>query len=66
MDGKQTSSAVTNDWVKEELADILDEDYELELSQPALSLALREVYREHRPPTMGRFPPRGIASPFRH
>jgi polyphosphate kinase 2 (PPK2 family) len=54
MDDKQTSSAVTKDWVEEELADILDEDYELELSEPALSLALGEIYREHRPPTMER------------
>jgi polyphosphate kinase 2 len=54
MDDKQASSAVTKDWVEEELADILDEDYELELSEPALSLALREIYREHRPPTMER------------
>jgi polyphosphate kinase 2 len=53
MDDKQTST-VTKDWVEEELADILDEDYELELSEPALSLALREIYREHRPPTMER------------
>ena len=42
IDDKQTSSA-SNDWVNEELADVLDEDYELELLEPALSLALREV-----------------------
>jgi polyphosphate kinase 2 len=53
-DDKQRSSAATKDWVEEELADILDEDYELELSEPALSLALREIYREHRPPTIER------------
>ena len=53
IDDKQTSSA-SNDWVNEELADVLDEDYELELSEPALSLALREIYRKHRPPTMER------------
>ena len=54
IDDKQTSSAVTKDWVDEELADLLDEDYELEFSEPAMSLALREIYREHRPPTMER------------
>ena len=54
IDDKQTSGAVTKDWVEEELADLLDEDYELELSEPAMSLALREIYREHRPPTMER------------
>ena len=42
------------DWLKAELADTLDEDYELELSEPALSLEMRRIYRKHHPPSMER------------
>ena len=31
------------DWLEAELADTLDEDYELELSEPALSLEIRRI-----------------------
>ncbi len=37
------------DWVEAELRDSLEEDYELELSEPALSLELRRIYREKHP-----------------
>jgi polyphosphate kinase len=38
------------DWLEAELADTLDEDYELEISEPALSLEIRKIYnREHSP-----------------
>ena len=40
------------DWLEAELRDTLDEDYELELSEPALSLELRKVYKKHRPPSL--------------
>jgi len=43
------------DWLEEELADSLDEDYELEISEPALSLELRKIYKHHRPPTISRY-----------
>src|SRR5262245_31306014 len=37
------------DWLEAELADTLDEDYELELSEPALSLELRKLYQKAHP-----------------
>ena len=42
------------DWLEAELADTLDEDYELEMSEPALSMELRRLYREAHPPTLER------------
>ncbi len=42
------------DWLEAELEDTLDEDYELELSEPALSMEIRKVYRRNRPATMER------------
>lgn len=44
----------TLDWLEAELADTLDEDYELELSEPALSLELRRIYKEKHPPSLER------------
>lgn len=38
-----------NDWLAAELADTYDEDYELELSEPALSLELRKIYKRKHP-----------------
>ena len=40
------------DWLEAELADTLDEDYELELSEPALSEEIRKVYRRQHPPEL--------------
>jgi polyphosphate kinase 2 len=37
------------DWLEAELEDTLDEDYELEISEPALSMELRKIYRRKRP-----------------
>jgi polyphosphate kinase len=48
------------DWLEAELADTLDEDYELELSEPALSEEIRKIYRRTHPPTIER------AAYFRH
>ena len=43
------------DWLEAELADTLDEDYELELSEPALSEEMRRIERaSRRPPSMPR------------
>ena len=39
------------DWLEAELADTLDEDYELELREPALSLEIRKIYRKASIPT---------------
>ena len=41
MPGKDSGAA---DWFEAELADTLDEDYELELSEPALSMEIRKIY----------------------
>jgi polyphosphate kinase 2 len=43
-----------DDWLKAELADTLDEDFELELSEPALSEAIQKIYKRTHPPTIGR------------
>ena len=45
------------DWLEAELADTLDEDYELEMSEPALSMELRRLYREAHPPMLVRKEP---------
>ena len=42
------------DWLEAELADTLDEDYELELSEPALSLEVRKIYKKAHPSPMER------------
>ncbi|MEM8553443.1 MAG: polyphosphate kinase 2 [Pseudomonadota bacterium] len=42
------------DWLAAELADTLDEDYELELSEPALSMEIRKIYRKAHPPSLER------------
>ncbi|MCY6380007.1 polyphosphate kinase 2 [Hoeflea prorocentri] len=42
------------DWLEAELADTLDEDYELEMSEPALSMEIRRIYRQMHPPTIPR------------
>jgi len=43
-----------NDWLAAELADTLDEDYELEMSEPALSMELRRIYKSKHPATLDR------------
>ena len=42
------------DWLAAELEDTLDEDYELELSEPALSMELRKIYKRKHPATLNR------------
>src|SRR6516164_5807641 len=42
------------DWLDAELADTLDEDYELELSEPALRDEIRKIYNKTHPPTIER------------
>ncbi len=43
-----------SDWLEAELADTIDEDYELELSEPALSDAIRKIYRNAHPASIPR------------
>jgi polyphosphate kinase 2 len=42
------------DWLEAELADTLDEDYELEISEPALSMEIRKIYEKAHPPSLER------------
>jgi polyphosphate kinase 2 len=42
------------DWLAAELEDALDEDYELEISEPALSMELRKIYKREHPETLDR------------
>ncbi|RUV80036.1 polyphosphate kinase 2, partial [Mesorhizobium sp. M1A.F.Ca.IN.020.32.1.1] len=42
------------DWLEAELADTIDEDYELELSEPALSEEIRKIYRKAHPASIPR------------
>ncbi|NEV64069.1 polyphosphate kinase 2 [Thiorhodococcus minor] len=42
------------DWLRAELEDALDEDYELEISEPALSMELRKIYKRRHPDTLDR------------
>ena len=54
MDDKSENKFAEGDWLKAELADTIDEDYELELSEPALSEELRKIYKNSRTPTIER------------
>src|SRR5215470_2056655 len=47
-------SSGSDDWLQAELADTLDEDLELELSEPALSEEIRKIYKGSHPPTIDR------------
>jgi polyphosphate kinase 2 len=42
------------DWLEAELADTLDEDYELEISEPALSLEIAKIYKKAHPAAIDR------------
>ena len=42
------------DWLEAELADTLDEDYEIELEDAVLSIKIREIYRKAHGPTIPR------------
>jgi len=44
----------TLDWLRAELDDELDEDVELELSEPALSVELRKIYKKQHPESIDR------------
>lgn len=42
------------DWLEAELADALDEDYEIELEDAVLSQEIKRIYREYHPDTIDR------------
>ena len=51
---KPSKDSGAADWFEAELADMLDEDYELELSEPALSIEIRRIYLKAHPPSIPR------------
>lgn len=42
------------DWLEAELQDTLDEDFELEMSDPVLSMEIRKIYRQQHPEMLDR------------
>ncbi len=42
------------DWLEAELLDTLDEDIEMEMSEPALSMEIRKIYRRKHPESVDR------------
>jgi polyphosphate kinase 2 len=42
------------DWIQAELEDAFDEDIELEMAEPALSMELRRIYKQKHPDTIDR------------
>ena len=42
------------DWLEAELEDTLDEDFEIEFSEPMLSMELRKIYRDQHPDMLDR------------
>lgn len=53
MNEVKTNSGA-KDWLEAELEDTLDEDYELEISEPALSLEIARIYKKSHPPSIER------------
>ncbi len=43
-----------HDWLEAELEDAIDEDFELEISEPALSKEIRKIYRKTHPKSIPR------------
>ena len=54
MDDANTPETGAEDWLAAELADTLDEDYELELEDIVLSRKIKEIYRKAHPPSLER------------
>src|SRR5262245_56419870 len=51
---KTPEDQASEDWLETELEDTFDEEYELELSDPALAETLRKIYRKAHPPSIAR------------
>jgi polyphosphate kinase 2 (PPK2 family) len=54
IDDSHDQDSDGRDWLEAELEDTLDEDYELELSEPAPSMELRKIYKRKHPPSIDR------------
>ncbi|MEM6635288.1 MAG: polyphosphate kinase 2 [Pseudomonadota bacterium] len=54
MEDFEDDESGANDWLRQELADTLDEDYELEISEPALTMEIRRIYKKVHPPSIER------------
>ncbi len=48
------SDAPSKDWLEAELEDTLDEDFEIEFSEPMLSMEIRKIYRGQHPEMLDR------------
>ncbi len=48
----ETEPTLTTDWLAEELAEVLDEDFELELEDATLSREIARIYRARHPDAM--------------
>ena len=53
MSADETDNGAS-DWLQAELADTLDEEYELELEEAVLSMEIRKFYRAAHPETLPR------------
>ncbi|MGD9294442.1 MAG: polyphosphate kinase 2, partial [Roseobacter sp.] len=53
MSADETDNGAS-DWLQAELADTLDEEYELELEDAVLSMEIRKIYRTAHPDTLPR------------
>ncbi|MFN6953030.1 MAG: polyphosphate kinase 2, partial [Albidovulum sp.] len=53
MTVRETASPAL-DWLEAELADTLDEDFEIELEDAVLSQEIKRIYRQHHPDTIDR------------
>ncbi|MBF0277449.1 MAG: polyphosphate kinase 2 [SAR324 cluster bacterium] len=53
MEKVKTPKAL-EEWLEAELEETLDEDFEIEMSDPELSLELRKIYKLQRPPSIKR------------
>lgn len=51
---EKSEESGARDWLEAELADTIDEDFELELSEPALSEEIEKIYRKSHPPSIPR------------
>jgi hypothetical protein len=63
--GSSRDNSTNSDWLDAELADILDEDYELEMSEPALSMEIRRIYRKLVPHRCPATRISGLCCPYR-
>ena len=50
----KTQETIAQDWLAEELAEMLDEDYELEIEDATLSREISRLYKDKHPDALDR------------